>query len=443
MKNVFIYNNSVCVRRLLDATKIYNYFLENNCRIVTKPKDADIIIFVSCAVFNEMAFDSLKMIRKFQKYDAEMIVAGCLPAINREHLDKIFKGKTMSTKELRKIDNFFPENTIKFGCIDSANVLYKNLDTSTLNGLIKDVLQKRIWAENIFNKVKIHILRSLFDEKSFIYNYLSNTPKFYISVSRGCFGNCSYCAIKKAIGEHKSKPLDQCLNELKKGLDQDFKKIVITADDIGAYGMDIGSSFPELLDEMTKIPGEFKISIMGLNPKWIVKYVEELEGILKKQKIASITIPIQSGNNRILKLMNRYSNVEKIKNSILRLKESFPELLLHTGMMVGFPTETKEEFKQTLSFVTDMNFINGAFNPFSCKTDTKAEDLNPKISRKEIYHRLKYSKKFFKNNGYLVKYIPKAHVFLFEQKKAIRYVNHEYCSLNRDDKIMTKASMLD
>ena len=88
--------------------------------------------------------------------------------------------------------------------------------------------------------------------------------------------------------------------------------------------MDIGSSFPGLLDEMTKIPGEFKISIMGLNPKWIVKYVEELEGVLKKQKIASITIPIQSGNNRILKLMNRYSNVEKIKNSILRLKESFP-----------------------------------------------------------------------------------------------------------------------
>ena len=165
--------------------------------------------------------------------------------------------------------------------------------------------------------------------------------------------------------------------------------------------------------------------------------------VLKKQKIASITIPIQSGNNRILKLMNRYSNVEKIKNSILRLKESFPELLLHTGMMVGFPTETKEEFKQTLSFVTDMNFINGAFNPFSCKTDTKAEDLNPKIPRKEIYHRLKYSKKFFKNNGYLVKYIPKAHVFLFEQKKTIRYVNHEYCSLNKGDKIMTKASMLD
>ena len=100
MKNVFIYNNSVCVRRLLDATKIYNYFLENNCRIVTKPKDADIIIFVSCAVFNEMAFDSLKTIRKFQKYDAKLIVAGCLPAINREHLDKIFKGKTMGTKEI-------------------------------------------------------------------------------------------------------------------------------------------------------------------------------------------------------------------------------------------------------------------------------------------------------------------------------------------------------
>ena len=418
MKKVFIYAHS-CKLRFLDASRVRSYFYHNNYKIVDKPKDADIIFIVCCAALDYITYESLHMVKEFQKYDAELIVAGCLPNIEKEKLANVFDGRTIDTKDLDKnpdkMDELFPGNCIKFRDIDDANISFQNLNEGKPVEAVKKIFRNIRWIEKFVVRIKDHVLKKLMGEHSFFYNVLMEEPMYRMRISWGCNSNCSYCGIRKAIGSHKSKPLDQCIEEFKKGLSEGYKYFMINADDVGAYGSDIGCSFPELLDKITNTPGEYKISIANLSPRWLIRYIDDLEKIIKRQKIVRLGVPIQSGSSRILKLMNRYHDTEKIKEVFLRLNTAFSTLLLHTHIIVGFPTETEEEFKQTLSFVKECNFSAGQVNPFSLKTGVEAERIEPKIPQDEIYERLKYAKGFLKKAGYDVTYKSKGRVFLFDK----------------------------
>lgn len=418
MKNVFVYLQDACEKRELDANRICEYLCKNNYKIVDNPKQADIIIIVTCAALNELIDRALVKIKEFQKYDAELIISGCLPEIEKEKLAKIFHGKTISTKDIEKIDELFPKNKVKFKDIDDAHFIYLNVYEGTPLGKVKKFFRKVKLIENIYVKIYDYILINLFGNNSLIYRWFAKRySTYHVRISGGCLGNCSFCAVKKGIGLHKSKPIDQCIAEFKKGLDEGNKNIAINADDIGAYGLDIGSNFPKILDKLTDIPGEYKLSIRAIHPTWIVRYIDDLEKILKKHKIASIDLPIQSGSSCILKLMQRYSDTEKMKNAFQRLKDSYPDLKLYTFIIAGFPTETEEDFKQSLSFVKEMKFNAGLIFSFSCMKGTKAEEIEPKISQKEIFERIKYAKKYFKDLGYNVIYFKKPHFFAFEKKE--------------------------
>jgi tRNA A37 methylthiotransferase MiaB len=214
---------------------------------------------------------------------------------------------------------------------------------------------------------------------------------YRMRVSWGCNSNCSYCGIKEAIGPHKSKSIEKIIGEFRQGLNKGYKHFVINADDIGAYGTDINSSFAELLDKLTNISGEYDISIANLSPRWLIKYIDDLEKIFKRKKIMRLSVPIQSGSSRILKLMNRYPDTDKIKDAFLRLKTAFPKLSLHTHVILGFPTETDEDLKHTLYFIKNSNISAGQIKPFSCKAGSGAEHIVPKVSQEEIYKRSQYA----------------------------------------------------
>ncbi|UCD14050.1 MAG: radical SAM protein, partial [Thermoplasmatales archaeon] len=238
---------------------------------------------------------------------------------------------------------------------------------------------------------------------------------YRIRISWGCNSNCSYCGIKKAIGFHKSKSLEQVVEEFGRGLNNGYNHFVLNADDIGAYGIDIRSSFSEMLDKLTNNHADYKISIANLSPRWLIRYIDDLEEIFKRQKITRLGVPIQSGSSRILKLMNRYHDTKKIKEALLRLKTAFPKLSLHTHIIVGFPSETDEDFKKTLFFIKKCNFNAGQINPFSRKTGAEAESIEPKIPEDEINKRMNYAKKFLKKAGYNVMYKSKVYGLLFDK----------------------------
>jgi len=424
MKKIFIsHYKHACGKRSLDTNKVCKYLLKNGYIIVDKPDDADIIFFVTCASVNTAAEGSLNRIKELQKYDAELIVAGCLPAVESKRLAEIFDGKTISTKDIDKIDSFFPNNKIPYACIDDANFLFQNVDASLPSEVIKKIFREVKWIGDTYAKIIDHILKNLFGEKSLIYNIsfhninkLNKKPYFILRISWGCKGNCSYCVIKNSTGPFRSKSIEECIKEFEKGLDAGYKKFIITAVDPGAYGLDIGSSFSELLDKITMIPGGYEITVRSVNPRWVVKYIDDLEKIVKRQKISQIGIPIQSGSSRILKLMHRFPDTEKMKDVCLRLKKAFPEISLQTHIITGFPTETEEEFRRTLCFVKECKFSAGFVYRFSCRSGTEAEQLKPKIPERQMFQRLKYAKKFLKNEGYGVVFIPKLPLFIFDTR---------------------------
>ncbi|KYK34012.1 MAG: hypothetical protein AYK22_00835 [Thermoplasmatales archaeon SG8-52-3] len=417
-KKIFIHTHS-CKLRYLDATRISKYFSRNNYKIVNKPKDADIIFFLTCGAFDHLADESLRMVKEFQKYDAELIVGGCLPEIEKEKLGSIFNGRIINTKDLDKnpdkMDELFPDNIVKFRNIDDANVSYANLNEGNFIGALKHFIGKIGWLEKFFITIQTQIFKCVYGKHSFFYNILLDEPMFRMRISWGCNSNCSYCGIKMAIGPHKSKPIEKVLQEFNSGLKEGQKHFMMNADDIGAYGTDIGSSFAELLDKMTKIPGDYFISIANLSPRWVIKYIDYLEEIMKREKIIRIGVPVQSGSNRILKLMNRFNDKDKIKDSLLRLKKVFPKLSIHTHIIVGFPTETEDEFKQTLAFIKDCKFSAGQLMPFSSKSGSDAASLEPKIPMDEINKRLLYARDFFRKEGYSVNYKSRGRTFLFDK----------------------------
>ena len=410
-KKFFVYSDT-CPRRRLDASRISDYLIKNNYKKVNNPKISDLIIYVTCGFSDETANHAFKKIKDFKKYDAELIIAGCLPEIEKETLENIFSGKKISTKELNKIDTLFPDNKIKFNKIEYNNLVWENIDESHVFG----ILNKSKVLSNLTQKLIDHILKNLLGENSPFYNSLIG-ESYLIMVSRGCFGNCSYCAIKKAIGPLKSKSMEECINEFKRGLSKGYKKMYLVGDDLGAYGADCGFTFPELLSKIVDIDGEYGLFIMDLNPRWFVKYYKEIKEILQKGKVELLLIPIQSGSSRILDKMNRYSDIDKLKKCLIDLKKTFPKIVLVTHIMVGFPNETEGDFKESLEFVSEVGFNTGLLIPFSSKSGTKAADIEPKTSKKDINKRLIYAKKFLRNMNYNVIYIKKPrYFFIFDRE---------------------------
>jgi tRNA A37 methylthiotransferase MiaB len=418
-QKVFIYESWTCNRRKLDANRFRDYFLKNGYQIVTNPKDAQLIILITCAYTKRHAERSLELTKRFQKYDAELIVTGCLPKIETKALQNIFSGKMISTEELDQFDRLFPGNKIKFADINDGNSLWENANEySTLRATrqlfestpLMGRLQKKIGTQilgRVFEKESSNCLRSTRSYISMMYirerwnpNLKLHKDSFFIRPAWGCQWNCSYCIIKKAIGPLKSKPVETVVNEFKIGLNQHYKNFIFDADDIGAYGTDIQTNLPDLLNSITDIPGEYTIHIRNIHPAWIVTYKDQLSNVLKKGKIRGIGSSIQSGNKRILTLMKRYPEMDRIKNAYASLRESYPNLLLATECINGFPTESQEEFTETLQSIKDTNFHLGYIYSFSCRPGTVAENLTPKVTAKEISDRMRYAKTYLERTGY-------------------------------------------
>ncbi len=371
-KKAYIYTVG-CHRRLLDSTKIENYLKLNNFEITKSSNKADYIIINTCAFKQGQEDFSIKKIQEFSKKNKKLIVGGCLPEINKKRLEEIFKGPTFSPISFHKIDEIF-KSEIKFQELSDTNKL-ANISPITNPTHFKDLFRIKIIGLLLMR------LRRVFKRS------------YYIRISWGCLGKCSYCAIKNAIGPLKSKPLNECLLEFKNGLTDGHKDFILVADDLGAYGIDIDKNFPLLLNEFLKIKEKYTLSLFELHPRWIVKYLEELIPIVKSGKIIEILCPIQSGSNEILEKMNRFHTAEEIKFALKKIREVNPKIRLITHVIVGFPGETEQDFQKTIDFLREVKFNYSALYSYSEKLETIASNLPNKISEKTIKERIKKAKK--------------------------------------------------
>jgi len=222
-----------------------------------------------------------------------------------------------------------------------------------------------------------------------------------VPISNGCLGKCSYCSVKIIKGKLYSYPQDLIIKEVETCVKEGCKEIWITAQDTAAYGKDIGTNITELLQKVTEIPGEFMIRLGMANPHYIKEHIDQLIEILKHPKMYKfVHIPVQSGNNKILKAMKREYTSEEFREMIIKMKKEIPEITIATDVIVGFPGETTDQFYETVKLVQEIQPPVLNISRFRQRPDTAAANMKDQIEKEEARDRSKKMTTAFEFAGF-------------------------------------------
>ena len=294
-------------------------------------RHANLIVISTCAFVKDREDQSLQAINYYRDNrpeNSKIIVSGCLSKISPDMIEEYKDIDFLSPRELDNFDDLIGAQ-IKFKNIPEPNKIYSHplfADYSIISP--KET------------KTKLNVrLDSEYDRDDL----------FTVRLARGCLGNCSYCAIKFAAGSLESKPIREIISEFKKGLNRGHQTFTLIAGDTGCYGIDIGTSVVELLTDIFKIEGAYKLILKEFNAQWLIKYQSELETLLTTNvdKIDYIIVPVQSASDKILRLMQRPYKIENVKRCLRNLKNKIPQLKITTHIMAGFPGETEEDFQKS------------------------------------------------------------------------------------------------
>ncbi|MFC1853691.1 radical SAM protein [candidate division CSSED10-310 bacterium] len=404
MKTFYI-SHVGCSKRLLDCERIKNYLHANSMREVETPEKADYIIVSTCGLSEFHEKESIYLITEANKKQATTIVYGCMPAMNQERIEKVFDGPIIVTKDLEKFDQLWDDAEVKFSDLPDANFFFQVPNLS-----FKEKLKKKLQRIDLLYPLKLYnlllsqaermrrgiktifpkLLSSPLITRVPLYVVESNEKYFTVRVSDGCLGKCSYCSIREAIGRLKSKPIPEILAELEKAVNTGHHKVSLLSSDTGSYGQDINSTLPELLQSILEYDRRITIDyIEDIHPVWIVRYQHELTALIKTKRIKSFTTAIQSGSKRILKLMNRDPHIERYFEALKMMKHAYPRLRLRTFVIIGFPTETEQDFEATLDFLNKCRFDEvDIFQYYETKNMDSASIL-PKVPLDVIMDRIR------------------------------------------------------
>lgn len=369
-------------------SSVMSELLTNNGYI--KDENADIYIVNTCTVTNTSDNKSLKEIRKIRRNhpNSIIIVCGCMTQV-RKDIDTIDADIIIGNKNKSKI-------------IDYINEYLNNH-------------QKIIDVQDIMNSDFEHMSLNNFDR-----------TRAFVKIEDGCENYCSYCIIPYARGKVRSKEPSMVIEEVKSLVEKGHKEIVLTGIHTGHYGSDLnGYTFAMLLNELVKIDNLERIRISSIEMNEITS--EVLEVMKNNKKIVShLHIPLQSGSNAILKLMNRKYLKEDFINKVNEIRKIRPDISITTDIIVGFPNETDELFKETLDTVNKIKFSKIHVFPFSLRAGTKAEELDNHIDdvtkKKRVKELIEISKKL--EIDYMNKFIDKEIVFIPEVYKDGYLIGH-------------------
>jgi len=280
-------------------------------------KDADLFILNTCGVVEKTERKILKEALVLKKKGKKVIIAGCLPLI--------------SFKECREVAD---------GLLGPSNI-------SSIDLLIENVLKDKndfiVEKENI-DKAELCSNKKRGGKES---------CSAIVSIAEGCIGSCTYCATRFARKELNSFDKENIIKEIKDALSSGFKEIQLTSQDLSVYGIDKGKQMlPELIKDISQIEGNFKIKLGMMNPGYAKKMMDELLSSYQSDKIYKfIHLPLQSGDDELLKKMNRGYTVSDFTNVVKSFRKKFKESIIATDIIVGHPLETEESFKRTVELI--------------------------------------------------------------------------------------------
>ncbi|BAK81186.1 MiaB-like tRNA modifying enzyme YliG [Candidatus Arthromitus sp. SFB-rat-Yit] len=336
-----------CDKNTID-TEMFLGSLVDKFEITLNEEDADILIINTCSFIESAKQESIDTILDISKYKSKnlkvLVVTGCL---SKRYGKELFED--------------IPEIDILLGVMNYDNILkYIEDFIKTGNRIIDN--------ENKENTI-------------FEANRILTTPKHYayLKISEGCNNNCTFCIIPKIRGRHVSRSIESLVNEGKLLATQGIKELILIAQDITKYGLDLYGEkrLIQLIRELSKIDGI----------KWIrlhYAYPEDIDdNLIEELKINSklckyIDIPLQHVSDKILKKMARHTRKDKIYKLIEKLRE-VPDLVIRTSLIVGFPGETQEDFEMLEEFIKQKNIDNIGVFTYSQEEDTVAATFDDQI----------------------------------------------------------------
>jgi MiaB-like tRNA modifying enzyme len=288
---------------------------------------------------------------------------------------------------LEKIKEKYPyKKIIITGCIPQTDPKklkgYPLLGTSQLTNIVQIV------EETIHDNIIAMLTKETFQRLN-LPKIRKNPVIEIIPICEGCLGDpCSYCRVKAARGYLNSYLKEDVIKQAKDAVKEGIPEIWLTAQDTGCYGKDFESSLPELLNELIKLPGNFKIRLGMLNPNHAAEFLDELIEIYKSDKMFKfLHIPVQSGNNDILKAMKRKYTAEQFKEIIERFKKAVPEITIATDIICGFPGETEKQFYDSLELIKQIKPAVLNISRFWPRPKTKAAEMENQIHGSETKRR--------------------------------------------------------
>lgn len=396
-----------------ETNHIAAYLNSNHYEIVDSIEKAEAIIITTCAVTEKSAegtYQGIFECIKKRNNHVPIFVVGCYPRIERKRMEELLGyGNIHSVPEINDIENEFlgsnPWNSVTY------NDFYEH-------PFSREYLQQVIDCA----PTKVKFLRKLigyFDEifrTELLFHYLLAVGHLYnpevqraiwpVIASKGCTHACTYCAVRIGRGKYTSKPPDSIRREIRVGIDNGYKRMLLIGDELGPYGVDLkdGSSLSSLLDLINSEEFAVKFGLWYLDAFMLMEAAPALNRLAEKGKIFFLGITVQHGSERILDLMNRHYSIPDTMNVISNFRR-YPGVMIATQFMVGFPTETEEDFLETFRLVEKGVFDKVEVFEFSPRPGTRAakmiDDVPPQVKadRAQRLRKLaaKKSKRIFLN----------------------------------------------
>ena len=338
-----------CSASFADSEMISGLIVNDGHTLATSPSESDLNLIVTCSVKDTTANKMMYRIKSLKT--SPLIVAGCLAKAEQNNVEK------------------FIENASLLG----PNSLGKTLDVinSTLMGKKQIALEDSDLSKVGLPKVRL------------------NSAVGIVEIASGCMSECTFCQTKLAKGDLSSYRLGDIVRQVQTEIKEGCKEVWLTSTDNGCYGFDIGTDLPTLVNAVSEIPKDFMIRVGMMNPMYMSRIKQNLIESYDNEKVFKfLHIPVQSGSDKVLNDMKRGHTSETFREIVKKTKERFENFTISTDVIVGFPSETEEDFQKTITLLdeTKPDVVN--LSKYSARPGTDAAELK-QIDAAEIKRRSK------------------------------------------------------
>ena len=349
-----------CQQNENDTERIRGILSEAGFEFCENEEDADLVIYNTCAVrenAEQKVFGRLGILKHIKESKPEMIIGLCGCMVQQEHI----------TKKILKIHNHIDLIFGTHALYKMPELLYEAMTKSKKQSIVDIVSEDGKIAEDM------PILRDC-------------TQKAWVSVMYGCNNFCSYCIVPYVRGRERSRDSAAIIDEIKELVSLGCSEINLLGQNVNSYGKDLEEDidFAKLLRLVNEIDGVERIRFMTSHPKDLSD--DLIDAIAECDKVCKqLHLPVQAGNNRVLAQMNRKYTKEEYLEKIDKIKKKIPDISLSTDIIVGFPTETCEEFEDTLDVIRRVEYDNIFSFIYSRREGTPAAKYDFVLSEEQIH----------------------------------------------------------